>query len=99
MHNAIQRQIKRWLCFGAVLIAVSAGCTDVTIPACQQAYSNKGDREAVAELVNEFRQTVAFVREKENVILLSGANSIGNQSDLLAMESWVCRAQTQYGSP
>jgi hypothetical protein len=83
---------------GAILLAVS-GCSDWNLPACRNSYSKRGDQQAIQELTEQFRTTVALVQRKKNIMLLSEARSIVTSHNLMAMEDWVCRAQKQYGTP
>lgn len=67
--------------------------------ACRGEYTARGDRAAIKELVTDFRETLALVREHHNVVLLSEAQAIADAQNLRAMEEWVCRAQKLYGVP
>lgn len=85
----------------AFVLAVAglSGCSDWTIPACRHSYSKRGDQQAIAELIQDFRKTLTLVQREKNVILLSEVRNFVTSRNLVAMEDWVCRAQKQYGSP
>lgn len=88
-----------WLVTVVSLAVGVLGCSEWTVPACRQSYSKRGDRQAISELVREFRRTVRVVQREKNIILLRESQGIVAAVDFVAMEDWVCRAQKQYGSP
>lgn len=69
------------------------------IPACDQVYSNKGDRESISLLMADYRSTVPMVRSNGNVMLLSAGIRNAQAGNYVAVEAWVCRAQKLYGRP
>lgn len=80
------------------LVTFLSACSDLETPACQQSYSKRGDSVAISELVEEFRATVARVRDEGNLILLSEARDVSRSQNLVAMEDWICRARKLYGT-
>lgn len=70
-----------------------------SIPACLAAYSKKGNKEALDQLVREFRTMVTVASGKQDIFLLSEAQIFEKSEDLLQMEEWVCKAQKKYGRP
>lgn len=82
-----------------LLSPLVAACSRSEIPACEQTYSQRGDREAIQELIQEFREAIKIAQRQQNVILLSQARDLSDSRDLVQMEAWVCRVQTQYGRP
>ena len=96
--SAWLRQV-RCLALLVLLLAGSVSSCGEGSRACRGEYTARGDKEAVRELVAEFRQTIRVVKEHDNVVLLSEASRIAKDRDFRAMEDWVCRAQKMYGKP
>jgi hypothetical protein len=86
---------------GAIVLInfVYVGCSDGTIPACRGSYTERVDAKAISELMNEFRVTIALVREEKNDILMSEIMGLKKSRNLRGIEEWVCRAQKTYGKP
>lgn len=82
----------------ASIVVLLLGACSESPPACRQSYSNRGDRQAIQELVADFRDTVGKVRSHGNLMLLQEAQTINQSRDLVAGAMGLQSTGT-YGRP